>query len=103
MSRILLLLALPLWAALPVFEDITAGSGIAFRHQASRTSRKYLIESTTGGAAMIDYDQDGWLDVYFVNGAELKDGMKAGAVPHKSQQKYFNRLYRNKHDGTSRM
>src|SRR5215475_10982126 len=70
------------------FEDVTAASRIDFHHRASRTSRKYLIESMTGGVAMIDYDRDGLLDLYFVNGAELKDPMRAGAVPVKTDLRY---------------
>jgi len=100
MRSALLLPCLALAAGPVLFEDITARSGITFRHQASKTANKYLIESTTGGVAMLDYDNDGWLDLYFVNGAELKPGMKAGEVPAKSDPKYFNRLYRNKRDGT---
>ena len=54
----------------------------------------------TGGVAMFDFDGDGWLDLYFVNGAELKDPMKAGQVPDKSAPQFWNRLYRNRRDGT---
>lgn len=101
MRCLLLLSACLAFAAGPVlFEDITARSGVAFRHRASKTAHKYLIESTTGGVAMLDFDGDGWLDLYFVNGAELKNGMKAGDVPVKTDAKFFNRLYRNQHDGT---
>ncbi|MBK5293048.1 MAG: CRTAC1 family protein [Acidobacteriia bacterium] len=91
-----MLAAFFLAALLPVFEDATAASGVAFRHEKSGTSRKYLIESVSGGVGMIDYDGDGLLDLYFVNGAELKDPMKAGQMPGKTQPKYWNRLYRNR-------
>ena len=47
----------------------------------------------TGGVAVIDYDNDGWMDIYFVNGAELP-AMK------KTSPKFWNRLYRNNRDGT---
>jgi hypothetical protein len=94
--------SLALAAGLPVFVDITETSGVRFRHQASKTSRKYLIESTTGGVAMFDCDNDGWLDLYFVNGAELKDPMTTAARPVKADRKYWNRLYRNNGDGTFR-
>src|SRR5262245_8457196 len=86
----------------PPFEDITARTGTSFRHEKSATSRKYLIETMSGGVAMLDYDGDGRLDLYFVNGAELKDPMKAGAIPDKSAPRYWNRLYRNQGDGTFR-
>ena len=100
---------LPLWcsfllaagvAPLPVFEDISKTTGITFQHSKSGTSRKYLIESVTGGVAMLDYDGDGWLDLYFVNGAKLKDPMKAGQVLDKSDPRFWNRLYHNRRDGT---
>ncbi|MBI3683733.1 MAG: CRTAC1 family protein [Acidobacteria bacterium] len=84
----------------PVFVDVTARWRVVFRHQASKTWRKYLIESTTGGVAMLDYDNDGRLDLYFVNGAELKDPMRAGAQPEKTNPGYWNRLFRNRGDGT---
>jgi enediyne biosynthesis protein E4 len=85
---------------LPVFTDATARSGIMFRHQASRTSQKYLPESMSGGVAMLDYNNDGRLDLFFVNGAFLRDPMPAGVQPDKSDPKFWNRLYRNNGDGT---
>ncbi len=86
--------------ALPVFADATARAGITFRHQASRTSQKYLPESMSGGVAMLDYNNDGRLDLFFVNGALLRDPMPAGVQPDKSDPKFWNRLYRNNGDGT---
>ncbi|HCC58885.1 MAG TPA: RNA-binding protein, partial [Solibacterales bacterium] len=56
-------------AALPSFVDAAARAGITFRHRASHTAAKYLIESMSGGVAMLDYDNDGRLDLFFVNGA----------------------------------
>jgi enediyne biosynthesis protein E4 len=53
-----------------------------------------------GGVAVLDYDNDGWLDVFFTNGAELKDPMPTGAEPRKTAPRFSNRLYRNRHDGT---
>ncbi|MGA7416342.1 MAG: hypothetical protein WBW33_38080, partial [Bryobacteraceae bacterium] len=55
----------------PSFVDVTAQTGIQFVHQASLTTRKYLIESMSGGVALFDYDGDGLLDIFFVNGAAL--------------------------------
>jgi len=83
-----------------LFEDITARSGIRFKHETSRTSRKYLPESMGAGVAMFDYDNDGWLDLFFVNGAKLQDPMPRGALPDKSEPRYWNRLYHNNRDGT---
>ena len=82
------------------FEDVTAKSGIRFQHQASRTSRKYLPESMGAGVAIFDYDNDGWLDLFFVNGAKLQDPMPHGSWPDKSDPRYWNRLYHNNRDGT---
>jgi hypothetical protein len=83
-----------------VFRDIAAKSGVRFVNDASSTSQKYLPESMTGGVAMIDYDGDGRLDLFFVNGAKLNDPMEANQRPDKSDPRFWNRLYRNNGDGT---
>ena len=49
---------------------------------------------------MFDYDNDGWMDLFFVNGAKLLDPMPRDASPEKSDPRFWNRLYRNNHDGT---
>jgi hypothetical protein len=82
------------------FTDITAQSKITFRHQSSATSQKYLIEAMAAGVALFDYDNDGRLDIYFTNGARLEDPMPKGALPDKRDEKYWNRLYHQKPDGT---
>ena len=82
------------------FTDITAQSGVGFVHAASPTSQKYLPETMGGGVALFDYDGDGRLDLYFTNGARLQDPMPAGAQPDKREARYWNRLYRQKPDGT---
>jgi hypothetical protein len=81
------------------FTEVTALVGISFRHAASVTSQKYLLEAMGGGVALFDYDSDGRLDIYFTNGARLTDPMPNGAVPDKQDAKYWNRLYRQKADG----
>ncbi len=83
-----------------LFSDVTQGAQVRFVNQSSPTSHKYLVESMTGGAAMFDYDGDGRLDIFFVNGAALKDPMPKGGRPDKSPERYWNRLYRNNGDGT---
>lgn len=80
---------------LPVFVDVTAASNVSFRNASSPTSQKYLLESMVGGVAMFDYNGDGLLDLYFVNGAALEDPMPEGGAPNKSDPVYWNRLYRN--------
>jgi len=82
------------------FENVAAASGVGFRHRASKTSQKYLPETMGGGVAMLDYNNDGLLDLFFVNGAALTDPMPKGAKPDKSDPSYWNRLYRNNGDGT---
>ena len=80
---------------LPEFVDVTDATGIEFRNASSATSQKYLMEAMVGGVATLDFDQDGLLDLYFVNGAELADPMPGGRLPDKSDPRYWNRLYRN--------
>lgn len=82
------------------FTDVTLSSGINFRHRHSATSQKYLIETMAGGVAFFDYDNDGWLDIFFANGARLKDPHPAGEMPDKSDPQFWNRLYRNNREGT---
>ena len=82
------------------FTDFTIQSKIDFRHAASPTSQKYLLETMGAGVALIDFDNDGRLDIFFTNGAELTDSMVKNAKPAKSSPKFWNRLYRQKPDGT---
>ena len=82
------------------FTDITAKSGINFRHAASKTSLKYLLETMGAGVAIFDFDNDGQMDLFFTNGAALKDAMSKDELGDKRQPKYRNRLYRQKSDGT---
>ena len=56
---------------------------------------KYLLETTGCGVAFIDYDNDGWLDLFFVNGTRFEADWKGTQAP-------TNRLYKNNRDGTFR-
>ena len=82
------------------FVDITAASGVRFLHKASHTSKKYLPETMGAGVALLDYDNDGRLDIYLVNGAPIGDPTPAGTIPKKTGPEYWNRLYHQKKDGT---
>ncbi len=73
------------------FSDITAGSGIKFQHTIS-PEKKYLIESMAGGVLLLDYDRDGWLDIYFTNSPTVDSALLG--------TKAKSALYRNNHDGT---
>jgi len=82
------------------FVDVTAASGVHFQGQAYHTAKKYLIETMGSGVALLDYDNDGRLDIFFANGAPLTDPTAAGTIPRKAGPKDWNRLYHQKADGT---
>ena len=75
------------------FEDIAAKAGLNFITQNSPTANKNQVETMVAGVALLDYDGDGWLDIYLVNGAAIPSLQKESPA-------YWNRLYRNNHDGT---
>jgi hypothetical protein len=81
------------------FVDVTSASHVDFHYVSSHTSKKYLIETMGSGVALFDYDNDGRLDIFLVNGAPLSDPMPKGAIPRKTGPKYWNRLYHQKLDG----
>ncbi|HWZ53009.1 MAG TPA: CRTAC1 family protein [Granulicella sp.] len=82
------------------FVDTTEASGVHFQGVASHTSKKYLIETMGSGAAVFDYDNDGLLDIFLVNGAPIADPTAKGTIPQKSGPQDWNRLYHQKKDGT---
>ncbi len=75
----------------PQLTDITASTGITFEHLSS-PEQKYIVESMSGGVALIDYDRDGWPDIYFTNAQSVEMAL-AG-------KKARSALYHNNHDGT---
>jgi enediyne biosynthesis protein E4 len=81
------------------FTDVTETVGIDFTHQSSATSSKYLVETMGGGVALLDFDNDGRLDIFFTNGAKIDDPMPDGRLPDKSDRRFWNRLYRQNEDG----
>ncbi len=76
-----------------VFENTIDRTGIQFKMNNSVSPSKHQIETMIAGVALFDYNNDGLLDIYFVNGAQLPN-------LDKSDTKFFNRLYRNNGDGT---
>jgi hypothetical protein len=70
--------------------DVTKDTRITFRHTDGSSGRYYVVETVSAGLALFDYDNDGDVDIYFLNGAPLK-GMKASVLPQ-------NALYRNDGD-----
>jgi hypothetical protein len=99
-----LLLAMPLHAQqakppapppppIATFTDIAAKAGLTAQNIfGGLDTKKYIIETTGTGVAIFDYDNDGWPDIFLVNGTKI-EGFPAGQGPS-------NRLYRNNHDGT---
>ena len=74
--------------------------GIDFMHRNSPTPQKYLIETMGGGVALLDYNNDGLLDVFLVNSGCLKSPMREPANFCRSDPRYWNRLYRQNPNGT---
>src|SRR6266851_249592 len=75
-------------------------AGIDFTHRNSPTSQKYLIETMGGGVALLDYNNDGLLDVFLVNGGKLDVPLKLPANFSRREPAYWNRLYRQNRDGS---
>ncbi len=82
------------------FVDVTPSSGVHFRHIASHTSKKYLPETMGAGVALFDYDNDGRLDIFLVNGAPLADPTPAHTIPQKTGPEHWNRLFHQLPNGT---
>ena len=78
-------------AAVTQLVDITASTGIHFKHLSS-PEQKFIVESMSGGVALLDFDHDGWLDIFFTNAPSV--GMAQAG------QRARSALYRNNHDGT---
>ena len=65
-----------------IFEDVTDNSGIQWRHFNGESPDRLLIEAASGGVAFVDFDSDGLLDLFFVNGGETPKGKSQAPVRH---------------------
>ncbi|MFZ1132918.1 MAG: CRTAC1 family protein [Terriglobales bacterium] len=77
-----------------VFEDVTKSAGLSgWRHRMGTPEKNFIVETNGSGVALLDYDNDGWLDIYLVNGSTFNalDGKEE--PPHAA-------LFHNNHDGT---
>ncbi len=80
-------------ARIPQFLDVAAKTGLTDTfYCGSDTAKRYILESIGNGVALIDYDNDGFVDVFFVTASRF-EGFPEGAAP-------THQLYRNRHDGT---
>ena len=84
----------------PSIFRIEAARGLDFRQQNSPTPQKYLIETMGGGVALLDYNNDGLLDIFLVNGGRLTNPMRPPENFHRQNPLYWNRLYRQNRDGS---
>jgi hypothetical protein len=77
-----------------IFEDISEKAGVAhWTHKMGAKAKKYIIETNGSGVALIDTDNDGWLDIYVVNGSTF-DALDGKEMPPHAA------LFHNNHDGT---
>jgi enediyne biosynthesis protein E4 len=80
--------------------EVKPQAGLDFTLQNSPTPQKYLIETMPGGIALLDYNNDGLLDVFLVNGGRVSSSMPTPENFDRSNPLYWNRLYRQNKDGS---
>ena len=77
-----------------VFEDVSEKAGLSqWTHKMGTPAKNYIIETKGSGVGLIDYDNDGWLDIYVVNGSTVEALAGKATPPHAA-------LFHNNHDGT---
>ena len=77
-----------------IFQDITKASGLSgWRHKMGVPNKNFIVETNGSGVCLIDFDNDGWLDIYLVNGATFDSLDGKEEPPHAA-------LFHNNHDGT---
>src|SRR5216683_1726434 len=86
-------------AGVPIF-DVRLPRGLDFTLQNSPTPQKYLIETMPGGVALFDYNNDGLLDIFLVNGGRVTNPMQLPEKFDRANPRYWNRLYRQNKDGS---
>src|SRR6184192_692083 len=84
---------------MPQFE-VKPPQGVDFILQNSPTPQKYLIETMPGGVALLDYNNDGLLDIFLVNGGRVTSPMQSPENFDRKDPRYWNRLYRQNKDGS---
>jgi enediyne biosynthesis protein E4 len=100
--RMSILMATALWSAVlsaPAFQ-VSPAPGLDFTLQNSPTPQKYLIETMPGGVALLDYNNDGLLDIFLVNGGRIISPMQTPENFDRHDPRYWNRLYRQNKDGS---
>ncbi len=80
--------------------EVRLPRGIDFVLQNSPTAQKYLIETMPGGVALLDYNNDGLLDIFLVNGGRIESPLSSPEDFDRHDPRYWNRLYRQNRDGT---
>ena len=77
-----------------IFEEIAEKAGLTkWKHQMGTPAKEYILETLGSGVALLDYDNDGWMDIYLVNGSTYDALAGKASPPHAS-------LFHNNHDGT---
>ncbi|GAB4242580.1 MAG: CRTAC1 family protein [Acidobacteriota bacterium] len=88
-----LLLPTRLLGQVPRFHNRAAEAGLTVKMTSGDPHKPFIPESMSGGGAFLDFDRDGWMDLYLVDGSSL-EGVRTG------RNEAYNRLYRNRGDGT---